>query len=810
MADIIVNGQVEYGIEKLEVQKVGGGTETFGQGGGNPYENILDNQTSGNKGAYLFSRCQDDDTAFVNHFTSSVKNKIQTIQGMFYGCSNLTSLDLTDLPTIAGNVVFSYLFANDSNLTSINFGKFLTYTMSSSSYMFNGCSGLTTIDLSSQAVGTGSAIRDNMFYNCTSLTSLTLPSGDSYFNCGQSCQQMFANCKLLTHIDLSNCAFINVRSFYRMFAGTSSANTMALQTITFSERTVIGDNSNISQMFQRCVNLTTINYLGTKDNWKTYIAPYATLFDGNGLSQPTITVQCTDGQLIYNNNGDGTFNITEISGGDTEETTEYIFDGNIDYSSMLNGFVQESVRPDCVGHANATITVPVTGKCYIDVYGYYSGTAEIQAGSQGEGIMFFNNGTTVSDIVNTYVVYDENATEAILTAKETTYITKIVVRNDETIYEIQVTGINISANPDDEIVGVEYPVYANVTNIDATNKSIKWSSSDENIATINEYTGITNFLSAGEVILTATACDGSGVSASITCNPKETLSIGEWYTTDTNLSEEEGALGISQFNTNNSGYKRLTQARTFTNLSGETITTEYGLKLNSSGLLSVYAPKANFILTVLVPENGQMVATPAVTCESINAEVVSVTTDTETHITTYVYKLSEIGTWNISRGDMSKENNPIIYAKCEPAIEPIDSNTLVTFKGNSFMPTGTEPVTILNHNYEPSVTSTDEVTYDSITYNGCISNGENNWLRFNLDGTIKFNVTSACTLKVYYFNGQSYKANVDLDGTIISTTTPTEGAGSETAFEYNIPNSGMVTITATSNTYLGAFEIVYN
>ncbi len=48
---------------------------------------------------------------------------------------------------------------------------------------------------------------------------------------------------------------------------------------------------------------------------------------------------------------------------------------------------------------------------------------------------------------------------------------------------------------------------------DATDKTIIWKSSDENVATVNEE-GVVTVLSEGTAVITATAADGSGVSAS--------------------------------------------------------------------------------------------------------------------------------------------------------------------------------------------------------------------------------------------------------------------------------------------------------
>ena len=492
------------------------------------------------------------------------------------------------------------------------------------------------------------------------------------------------------------------------------------------------------------------------------------------------------------------------------ETTTYTFDGNTDYSSICNGFAVQSGKAHYVGSNNATISIPVSGKCYVEVYGYYSGTAEIKADTQNEAVMFFNNNSTGSEVLNTYTVYDGNATEVVLTAKATTYITKIVVTTDDTITETKVEGITISASTTTECVGVGLTLSSSITNGSATNKSVKWSSSEPTVGTIDEYTGVVKFLTAGTVTFTATACDGSGVTSTITCNPIEPKwTECEFYTLDNDLTTDDGADGYSNWNTNSSAYKALGSTFTFTNMAGDTKSTTCGLKLNSTGSLSIALTKSPATLTVVIAHINKAKATPVVTCGSTSATLLSSTDSTDGLTTTYVYKLTSMGTWTITRGDNSTENDPILYAHCAYATE-IDSNTFVTYKGSTYSATGTDATTLNHNSGNSSVSSTDAVTYDLVTYTGCKSNGTDNWLKFNEGATISFKVAAACTVKVYYYNGQP-NSTVTLDGTTVATTTSTDGASYTTAFEYAITEAGTVTITSTSssNSYLGAIEIVF-
>ena len=75
--------------------------------------------------------------------TSNVTN----MQGIFYGCSSLTSLDLSNFNT--SNVTnMSQVFTYCSSLTSLDLSSFDTSNVTDMSGMFSQCTNLTSIDLS--------------------------------------------------------------------------------------------------------------------------------------------------------------------------------------------------------------------------------------------------------------------------------------------------------------------------------------------------------------------------------------------------------------------------------------------------------------------------------------------------------------------------------------------------------------------------------------------------------------------------------------------------------------------------------------
>ncbi len=497
-----------------------------------------------------------------------------------------------------------------------------------------------------------------------------------------------------------------------------------------------------------------------------------------------------------------------LDGEEVGETTIYLFDGTVDQSALCSGFAVQTDKPHYVGQNGATITIPVTGKCYVEVYGYYSGTVETKADTQGEAVMFFNNGSTSAEVLNTYAVYDETATSVVITAKATTYITKIVVTTDSTIVNTPVTSFEITSSSDLECVGVALTLSAKAVPGNATNKSVKWSSSDATIADIDLYTGRVTFKDEGEVTFTATACDGSGITGTFTCNPvNPKWTAIEWYTTDNDWVNEEGADGIENFSFGASTNKKdIDKSYTFTNLAGQEITTSKGLKLDSKGELIVATTKSQATLTVIVgPHSTLVTPTPNVTDGTTVLTPVSEEVQTDNTIV-YVFDLAKAGTWRITRGGTS-ECSPIIYAKCEYETRLV-KNTFINYKGGSYStPAGFVAYNHNNPDGGSKVETTDEVTFDNVTYAGAQSNGNDNWLKFNTGATIKFKVAGACSVNIYFYNG-SNNAEVKLNGNAVTTATETQTTHA-VPYVYEISEAGEVVITAVSNGYLGAFEVAY-
>ena len=124
---------------------------------------------------------------------------VTNMSSMFYNCSSLTSLDLSNFDT--SNVTnMSSMFSNCSSLTSLDLSNFDTSNVTDMDTMFYNCSSLTSLDLSNFDTSNVTNMR-YMFSNCSSLTSI---KGIIDMKSCTSYSSMFNNCTKLTGVKIKN------------------------------------------------------------------------------------------------------------------------------------------------------------------------------------------------------------------------------------------------------------------------------------------------------------------------------------------------------------------------------------------------------------------------------------------------------------------------------------------------------------------------------------------------------------------------------------------------------------------------------
>lgn len=137
--------------------------------------------------------------------TSAVTSMLQ----MFLNCSSLTTLDLSSLDTSnVTNMHMMFLFC--SKLTDVNFTNVNTSKVTDLGSMFQGCTSLANIPTGLNMNNTAVTSTDGysmMFYDCTSLTAVTINS--KYIG-----SSMFYGCNKLTDITIaSNVTGVGTNAF---------------------------------------------------------------------------------------------------------------------------------------------------------------------------------------------------------------------------------------------------------------------------------------------------------------------------------------------------------------------------------------------------------------------------------------------------------------------------------------------------------------------------------------------------------------------------------------------------------------------
>lgn len=166
---------------------------------------------------------------------------------MFNGCTNLTTVDLSNY-TFNMNHDVSNMFANCYNLKYVKLGKI--NTKEAAKYMFYNCKSLTSIDISELNITLAESL-NNMFEDCKSLKTINL-KGLNMENI-EEINYMFSNCSSLISIDLSDLMPKHLISMKGVFK-----NCISLTSINF-KNFYTHNVENMNNLFYNCTSLKFIN-----------------------------------------------------------------------------------------------------------------------------------------------------------------------------------------------------------------------------------------------------------------------------------------------------------------------------------------------------------------------------------------------------------------------------------------------------------------------------------------------------------------------------------------------------------------------
>jgi surface protein len=173
-----------------------------------------------------------------------------------HSSANSTFKELTSIKNLAlldtANVTdMGYMFYNCSGLTSLDVSNFDTANVTNMHSMFRSCSGLTSLDVSNFDTANVANMR-SMFYECRSVTNLDVSNWNTSNVTNMS--NMFYYCGSVRNLDVSNWNTSNVTNMSWMFAYCTGVTNI-----------YVGDNWNTDKvtsseyMFSNCKKLPNYN-----------------------------------------------------------------------------------------------------------------------------------------------------------------------------------------------------------------------------------------------------------------------------------------------------------------------------------------------------------------------------------------------------------------------------------------------------------------------------------------------------------------------------------------------------------------------
>ena len=212
-------------------------------------------------------------------FKGSNTSNVTDMSFMFNGCTTLTSLDVSSFDT--SNVTNMTSMFSQCPINSIDVSNFDTSKVTNMSDMFSLCANLTSLTLSNFDT---SNVTDmiGMFGNCSGLISLDL----SNFNTSNvtDMSSMFDGCTSLSSLDLSGWDTSKVTDMNGMFYVCANLTSLDLSSFDTSKVT------NMNYMFGGCTSLTSLDLSG----WNTSKVDYTTdMFKGCTSLKTIKMVGCT-------------------------------------------------------------------------------------------------------------------------------------------------------------------------------------------------------------------------------------------------------------------------------------------------------------------------------------------------------------------------------------------------------------------------------------------------------------------------------------------------------------------------------------
>ena len=259
-------------------------TLTFKYDNNRPIEAFVLNEGSKFPGWYKYH----DDISKVVFDTSFANARPTSCYGWFCNCNDLTTIEGIEYLNTQNVTNMGFMFNGCSALRTLDLSSFDTKNVTNMEYMFHGCPTLETLDLSNFDTKNVTNM-EYMFKGCSALNTLDLSSFDT--KNVTNMQSMFKGCSALTTLDVSNFDTKNVTNMSEMFSSC-----FGLTTIYASDKFVTTACEFYPDMFAGCTNLVgAVPYDRNKvgKEMANYTTGYFTYKAPTGIDAPTVSDDTT-------------------------------------------------------------------------------------------------------------------------------------------------------------------------------------------------------------------------------------------------------------------------------------------------------------------------------------------------------------------------------------------------------------------------------------------------------------------------------------------------------------------------------------